>query len=67
MPGITVTREAEIGRIKVQGQPWQKVLETPISKITKAKWTGGVAKRVECKNKALSSNPSSTKKKKKKS
>jgi hypothetical protein len=27
----------------VQGQPRQIVHETPISKITRAKWTGGVA------------------------
>jgi hypothetical protein len=29
-PVITATREAEIGRIMVQGQPRQKVSETPI-------------------------------------
>jgi hypothetical protein len=39
-PIILATREAEIGRIKVQGK-------TPISKITRAKWTGGVAQAVE--------------------
>jgi hypothetical protein len=32
----------EIGRITVQGQPRQIVCETPISKITRAKWTGGM-------------------------
>jgi hypothetical protein len=40
-------------------------LRDPISKITRAKWTGGVAQAVEhlfCKCKALSSNPSLTKK-----
>jgi hypothetical protein len=50
--------EAEIGRIKVQGQPREIVPETPISKITRTKWTGGVAKVVEhllCKLEALSS------------
>jgi hypothetical protein len=39
----------------------------PISKITRAKWTGGVAQKVEsllCKHKALSSNTSPTKGKK---
>jgi hypothetical protein len=43
---------AEIGRIEVLGQPQQIVLET-ISKITRAKWTGGMAQVVEhllCKN-----------------
>jgi hypothetical protein len=51
-------------RVVVQGQPEQIVLETRISKITRAKWTGGVAQVVElllCKHKALSSNPSPTK------
>jgi hypothetical protein len=46
--------EAEIGRIMVQAQPRQIVLKTPISKITRAKWTGGVAQAVELE--ALSSN-----------
>jgi hypothetical protein len=39
--------------------------ETPISKITRAKWTGSVAQVVEkllCKHEALSSNSSLTKK-----
>jgi hypothetical protein len=44
-----------------------------VSKISRAKWTGGVAQAVKhllyesllCKNKALSSNPGSRKKKKK--
>jgi hypothetical protein len=42
-------------------------LQKPISKITKAKWTGGVAQAVDgllCKLKALSSNSGNTKKKK---
>jgi hypothetical protein len=52
----------------VQGQPGQNSPQDPISKITKAKWTGGVTQAVEsllCKCKALSSNPILTKKKKK--
>jgi hypothetical protein len=46
---------------------WANSLWDPISKITRAKWTGGVAWAVEylfCKLKALSSNTSPTKKKK---
>jgi hypothetical protein len=38
-PLILATWEAEIGRIVVQGQPRQIAGETPISKITRAKWT----------------------------
>jgi hypothetical protein len=41
MPVILATWEAEIRRTEVQGQPRQIVCETPISKITRAKWTGG--------------------------
>jgi hypothetical protein len=47
----------------------QIVLETPIFKITRAKWTEDMLQAVEyllCKHKAPSSNPSHTKKKKKK-
>jgi hypothetical protein len=54
-PVILATWEAEIRRIKIQ--------ETPISKITRAKWTGRVpqaGERLLCKPKALSSNPSPT-------
>jgi hypothetical protein len=43
---ILATWEAEIGKIKVRGQPGQIVHKTypsTISKITRAKWTGGVA------------------------
>jgi hypothetical protein len=43
-------------------------LQDPISKITREKWTGGVAQAVECllcKREVLSSNPSLAKKKKK--
>jgi hypothetical protein len=38
--------EAEIGRIMAQGQPRQIVLKTSSPKITRAKWTGGVAQVV---------------------
>jgi hypothetical protein len=41
--------------------------QDPISKITREKWTGGVAHTIECllcMHKALSSNPSLTKTKK---
>jgi hypothetical protein len=47
MPIILATWEADIGRIEVQDQPRQIVLKTPISKITRAKWTGSVAQAVE--------------------
>jgi hypothetical protein len=50
------------------GQPKQIVPRDPVSKIIKAKWTGGVAQVLEhllCKHKALSLNPSPIKKKKK--
>jgi hypothetical protein len=52
----------------VQGQPRQIILETPTSKVTRAKWTGDVAQVVEylpCKSVTLNSNPSPTKRKKK--
>jgi hypothetical protein len=41
---IIPTWEAEIGRIMVRGQFGQRV---PISKITRAKWTGGEAQLME--------------------
>jgi hypothetical protein len=44
---ILATWEVEIRKIMVQGQPGQILQETPISKITRAKWTGGVAQVVE--------------------
>jgi hypothetical protein len=56
MPVILATWEAEIKRIKFRGQPVQIVGETQISKITRAKWTGGMAQAVEhllCKHKIL--------------
>jgi hypothetical protein len=55
---ILATLEAEIRSMAVQGQPRQMVQEIPIFKITRAKWTGGMAKAVECllcKSEALSS------------
>jgi hypothetical protein len=57
---ILATWEVEIRKIMVQGQPGQILQETPISKITRAKWTGGVAQVVECllcKHEALRSTP----------
>jgi hypothetical protein len=55
---ILVTCEIEIRRATVQGQPHANV---PISKVTRAKRTGGVAQageRLLCKCKTLSSSPS---------
>jgi hypothetical protein len=43
MPIILAVWEADIRRILIQGQPVEIVLKTPFSKITTAKWTGGVA------------------------
>jgi hypothetical protein len=66
-PVILSTWEAEIRRIKVQGQPEQTVHRTPIAKTTSANGAGGVAQvHLHCKREALSSNPSATKKKNKK-
>jgi hypothetical protein len=65
IPEILAMWETEIGRIVVWGQPWQIVWEIPISKITRAKWIGGVAQVVEhllCKCKTLGFKPHSTKK-----
>jgi hypothetical protein len=70
MPVILAIWEAEIRKIKVQGQPGKIVRETtppPISKISGAKWTGGVVQGVEhllCKHEALHSNPAKKKKRK---
>jgi hypothetical protein len=63
-PITLATWEAEIRKITVQAQPRQIVQETPTSKITKAKWPGGVVQAIEhllCNCEALSSNPSPTK------
>jgi hypothetical protein len=43
---ILATWEAEIGRIKVRGQPQQVVPETPISKITEMDWRCSSSSRV---------------------
>jgi hypothetical protein len=48
---------------------WANSSQDPISKIARAKWTGGVAQGVEhllCKYEALSSNTGATKNKNKK-
>jgi hypothetical protein len=70
MPIILAFWEAEIGSIKVQGQPRQIAHEIPISKITSAKWTEVVAQSIEyllfkpflCKQEAMSSNSNPTQK-----
>jgi hypothetical protein len=61
---VLIILATEIRKITVSGQPGQILCETPISKIARAKWTGGVAQAVEhllCECEALSSNPSPTK------
>jgi hypothetical protein len=43
----------------VQGQPGENSLRDLISKVTRAKWTGGVTQLIEhrlCKHEAMSSN-----------
>jgi hypothetical protein len=60
MPVILATWEAEMERMVMRGQPGQIVLQTPISNITRAKWTGSVVQAVEhllCKSAILSSSP----------
>jgi hypothetical protein len=67
MPVILSSCEAEIGRIKIQGQQRQIVYKYPFPEITEKKWTGGMALEVyhlPSKQEALSSNYSPTKKKK---
>jgi hypothetical protein len=62
-PVIPATWEAGIGRVMIWGQP-QQSSEDPLSKINRAKRTGGVTQAVEhlpCKCKALSSHPRPTK------
>jgi hypothetical protein len=66
-PVILATWEDDIQRIEDQGQPQTNNSRLSVPKITRAKWTGSVVQAVEyflCKCKALSSNPSPTKKKK---
>jgi hypothetical protein len=66
-PVILATWEVVIQRITVLGQPREILHQTPISKISRAKWAGGVAQVVECllcKCQALISNFSPKKKKK---
>jgi hypothetical protein len=60
-PVIPASWEAEMWKITVRGQPGQNSSRDPISKISRAEWTGGVVQKVEhllCKCRALSSNPS---------
>jgi hypothetical protein len=67
-PIILATQEAEIRGIVVQSQPREIVHETPSQKYPTQKRAGAVPQGVECqpsKREALSSNPSTTKKKKK--
>jgi hypothetical protein len=45
---ILATWEAEIGRITDGEASWDKEFKTPISKITRAEWTRGVAQVTEC-------------------
>jgi hypothetical protein len=57
MPVILATWEAEIRSTAIWGQPGENSSQDPISKITRAKWTGGVAQVVKhllCKHEALS-------------
>jgi hypothetical protein len=42
------TWQTEMWRTEIRGHPRQIVLENPSPKITRAKWTGGVAQEVEC-------------------
>jgi hypothetical protein len=57
---ILATWETEISRLRGRSQPRYTVHETPISKITRAKWSVGVAQVVEhllCKPKPWVQNP----------
>jgi hypothetical protein len=48
LTSVTIaTWEIEIRRIMAWGQPGKIVCKTPVSKITRAKWAGGVAQAVE--------------------
>jgi hypothetical protein len=49
MSVVLAAWEAEMGKIEVQSQARQIVCKTlSISKITRAKWTGGVTQVIEC-------------------
>jgi hypothetical protein len=69
MPVILATLGPEVGKIMVRDQLRQIVQRLHLSKKKiKAIWTGGVAQVIECllcKYKALRSNPSPTKKRRK--
>jgi hypothetical protein len=47
LPRVLARWEVEIGKTEAPGQPRQVVCKTPTPKITRAKWTGGVAQVVE--------------------
>jgi hypothetical protein len=47
MPAVLATWEEKIGRIEVLGQPTQILYDNPITKITRAKWTGGMVQVVQ--------------------
>jgi hypothetical protein len=66
MSVILATWEVAIRRFHGSRPGWANSSWDPISKITRTKWTGAVAQKVQhmlCKCKVLSSNPSPTKKK----
>jgi hypothetical protein len=66
-PVVLATWEVETGGAGDLGSAWANSSSYPISKITRAKSTGGVAQVVQhllCKCEALSSNPVPLKKKK---
>jgi hypothetical protein len=65
MPVILATQEAEIRRIVVISQPRQIVCETLSQKYPTQNRAGGVVECLSSKCEALSSNPSTAKKKKK--
>jgi hypothetical protein len=63
VPVILATWEVEIEGSWFEANRRQIVFKSPISKITRAKWTGGVTQAIEhllCKHKALNSNLSPT-------
>jgi hypothetical protein len=69
MPVILATQEVAIRRIVVPSHPWANSSQDSVSKIpnTEQGWWSGSSERVpNCKCEALSLNPSTTKKKRKK-